>query len=63
MVLPGCVSLNSFQEQGAVSLQGLRGPVTVMRDENGMAYIHADTIDDFLRMDSSAPRTACSRWS
>jgi hypothetical protein len=25
-------------------------------DENGMAYIHADTIDDFLRMDSSAPR-------
>ncbi|MCU0576246.1 MAG: penicillin acylase family protein, partial [Desulfobacterota bacterium] len=48
MILPGCAALNTFQKQGQIRLEGLHGPVTVMRDEHGMAYIYADTIDDAL---------------
>ena len=48
MFFPGCASLNTFQKQGQIRLEGLHEPVTVMRDEHGMAYIYANTIDDAL---------------
>lgn len=48
MILPGCASLNNFQKEGEISLEGLHSPVKVMRDEYGMAYIYADTIEDAI---------------
>lgn len=48
MILSGCSSLNSFQREGQIRLEGLHGPVSVMRDDHGMAYIHADTIEDAI---------------
>ena len=42
----GCSSLNSYQKQGDLRLAGLEGPVTVRRDEKGMAYIYARNLDD-----------------
>lgn len=47
-VLSGCALLNRYQTDGEVTLQGLGAPVQVLRDEKGMAYIHAKTIDDAL---------------
>ena len=44
----GCSSLNSYQKQGNLRLVGLEAPVTVMRDEKGMAYIYADNMDDAI---------------
>jgi len=46
MIISGCSSLNNFQKEGEIRLEGLEKPVTIMRDENGMAYIYADTIED-----------------
>jgi penicillin G amidase len=43
-----CSGLNSYQKQGDLRLSGLQAPVTVMRDEKGMAYIYADNLDDAL---------------
>lgn len=42
----GCSSLNSYQKQGDLRLVGLSTPVTVLRDEKGMAYIYARNLDD-----------------
>ena len=42
----GCSSLNSYQKQGDLRLAGLEAPVTVMRDEKGMAYIYAENLED-----------------
>ena len=42
----GCSSLNSYQKQGDLRLVGLAEPVTVMRDEKGMAYIYAGSLED-----------------
>ena len=44
--LSGCAFLNRYQREGDLSIPGLRQPVTVMRDEKGMAYIHAKNVDD-----------------
>jgi len=43
-----CSALNSYQKQGDLRLAGLEAPVTVMRDEKGMAYIYADNLADGL---------------
>ncbi|MFO7988612.1 MAG: penicillin acylase family protein [Desulfotignum sp.] len=51
LVMPatGCLSvLNRYQDRGALHLPGLTAPVTVQRDEKGMAFIRADTLDDLL---------------
>ncbi|MGD8388651.1 MAG: penicillin acylase family protein, partial [Desulfobacteraceae bacterium] len=41
-------SLNRYQEEGRVAIQGLEAPVTVIRDEKGMASIHAQSLEDAL---------------
>ena len=44
----GCSGLNSYQKEGNLRLIGLAEPVTVMRDEKGMAYIYAGNLEDAL---------------
>ncbi len=41
--------VNARQTNGSVMLTGLGAPVTVRRDAKGMAYIHAETVEDALR--------------
>jgi len=41
--------LNDFQQGGRVTLAGLKGEVRVVRDEKGMAYIHAADENDLIR--------------
>jgi len=38
--------MNRYQREGTLTLKGLKNPVTVLRDEKGMAYIHARDMDD-----------------
>ncbi len=45
----GCAGLNRYQTAGSLALEVLDAPVKVIRDEKGMAYIHADTLDDAMR--------------
>jgi penicillin G amidase len=48
VILGACSTLNRFQREGEISLQGLQKKVTVLRDEKGMAYIYAQNMDDAL---------------
>ena len=48
VILSACSLLNSYQAEGTLALPGLKGPVTVLRDEKGMAYIYARDIDDAI---------------
>ncbi|MBU1964355.1 MAG: penicillin acylase family protein, partial [Proteobacteria bacterium] len=41
--------LNDFQRGGRVTIAGLKAEVRVVRDENGMAYIHAADENDLIR--------------
>jgi penicillin G amidase len=41
--------LNDFQREGRLVLSGLKGEVKVVRDEKGMAYIHAADENDLIR--------------
>ncbi len=38
--------INSFQSDGSISLQGLKSPVKVIRDEKGVPYIRAENLED-----------------
>lgn len=38
--------VNRYQTDGTINLGGLKNPVTVHRDENGMAYIYAQNLGD-----------------
>lgn len=40
--------LNGYRQDGQMALPGLNAPVTVVRDEKGMAYIEAQNLDDAL---------------
>ncbi len=40
-LLTGCAALNDYRRQGELALSGFSAPVTVIRDEKGMAYIRA----------------------
>jgi penicillin amidase len=40
--------VNRYQDTGSLNLPGLQKPVTVMRDEKGMAYIKAENMPDAL---------------
>jgi penicillin amidase len=40
--------LNSYTKSGKLSLPGLKAPVTVHRDEKGMAYIYAQNLEDLF---------------
>jgi len=44
--ISACSFLNSFQTEGTLVLPGLKAPVTVHRDEKGMAYIYAQDMYD-----------------
>ena len=46
--LSGCAGLNRYPVDGSLVLDGLQEPATVVRDEKGMAYIYAETMDDAL---------------
>ena len=48
-LIAGCSSFNSFQRDGQLTLDTLGEPVSVLRDENGMPYIYAKTVDDLIR--------------
>src|SRR6056297_1396280 len=39
---------NDYQDEGQLNLAGLSRPVTVTRDDSGIAYIHAQNIGDLL---------------
>ena len=47
--ISACAGLNRYQREGALSLGGLREPVTVRRDEKGMAFIYAANRHDALK--------------
>ena len=47
-VVLGLPRLNDFQRRGRLVLSGLAGEVRVVRDEKGMAYIHAAGEEDLL---------------
>jgi hypothetical protein len=49
----GCASWNAFQRAGDLQMAGLGAAVEVLRDEKGMAYIHAANDDDLLRAQAS----------
>ncbi|MCG8551092.1 MAG: penicillin acylase family protein [Desulfobacterales bacterium] len=40
--------LNDYQDKGQLHLAGLNSPVTVIRDDSGIAYIHAENIGDLF---------------
>jgi len=44
-----CTHLNTFQREGDLRLPGLKAAVEVLRDEQGIAYIHAANEEDLLR--------------
>ena len=46
LMLGGCASMNSYCKKGRLSMDGLRQPVTVIRDEKGLPYIYADNLAD-----------------
>ena len=39
---------NNFQQKGELNIPGLKNSVTIQRDANGMAYIHAQNLEDAL---------------
>lgn len=47
--LLGCATMNNYQISGDLHLGGLKEPVKVIRDEKGMAYIHAGSLDDVIK--------------
>jgi len=48
-VVLGLPRINDFQRGGRLVLKGLEAEVKVVRDEKGMAYIHAESQDDLVR--------------
>jgi penicillin G amidase len=48
-LMAGCAGLNRYPTGGSHVLENLAAPVKVVRDEKGMAYIHADSLDDAMR--------------
>ena len=46
--ISACSFLNSFESEGTLTLPGLKAPVTVHRDEKGMAFIYAQDMQDAI---------------
>jgi penicillin amidase len=44
----GASPLNKYTQDGNLPLPGLKEPVTVQRDEKGMAYIYARNLEDLF---------------
>jgi penicillin amidase len=40
--------MNRYQAEGDLTIPGLKDPVTVVRDEKGMAYIYAKSMEDVM---------------
>lgn len=49
LLLVGCAGFNRYPTDGTLALDGLTAPVRVVRDEKGMAYIHAGSLEDAMR--------------
>jgi penicillin amidase len=49
MIHTGCAYFNTFQREGEILFPGLKAGVEVLRDEQGIAYIHAANEEDLLR--------------
>ncbi len=47
-LMPFLSHLNEYQKDGEISLPGFKKPVTVKRDEKGMAYIYAESLHDAI---------------
>ena len=47
-IIGGWFFTNRYQRDGELILSGLKEKVTVLRDEKGMAYIYAQSMDDAL---------------
>ena len=60
--ISACSFLNSFQTEGTLLLPGLTAPVTVHRDEKGMAYIYAQDMHDGFPPTIIAAVDALSAW-
>ena len=41
--------VDRYQRDGTVRLAGLSAPVRVIRDEQGIPYLHAESLDDVIR--------------
>ncbi len=50
LAIPSCTHLgiNRYQAEGVLTIPGLIKPVTVVRDEKGMAYIYAENTEDAM---------------
>jgi len=48
-LVSGCAMWNRYQTTGHLALEGLRQPVKVVRDEKGMPYIYAASLEDAYR--------------
>jgi penicillin amidase len=42
------LGMNRYQAEGDFAIPGLKEPVTVVRDEKGMAYIYAKSSEDAM---------------
>ena len=49
LLFAGCAGLNRYPTDGTLALTGIDAPVKVVRDEKGMAYLHAETLNDAMR--------------
>ncbi len=41
-------TVNNYQDDGTISVDGLHGKIEVVRDEKGMAYVYADDLHDAI---------------
>ncbi len=48
-LMAGCAGFNRYPTGGSHVVEHLAAPVKVVRDEKGMAYIYADSLDDAMR--------------
>ena len=47
-LMAGCAGFNRYPTGGSLVLENLSAPVKVIRDDKGMAYIYADSLDDAM---------------
>lgn len=48
VLISGCASMNDYKQTGQLPLNGLKAPVTVLRDDRGVGYIRASNMADVL---------------
>ena len=55
--------LNDYKVDGQLSLDGIIQPVRICRDDNGMAYIYAQNVEDLLMAVTNGINKAIRQWS